>query len=405
MKKILIFTIKETARIRYIFDFIWREFSGIQVEFTSDVEKFKEYAGPKINYSARAFADEIHLNIDELFFSNEISPLVEWHELNEVGKLFYALTRYEEYLPQQKDLHGRVSGKNRVYKTPFVDTWILECQQKLKEKYPDLTFKERTFNLALSCDVDQAWKYKNKGFKRTLLGFIRDCVNMDVREIARGNSVRAGEETDPFDTFDFFKKINEKYKVPVLFFWLMADYGRFDKNININNRAFQRKIKETTDWAGCGIHPSYASNKNKSKIVQEKMRLQTVVNFEIKKSRQHYIMLSLPKTYQNLIEAGISEDYTMAYADETGFRAGTCTPFFWFDLESNTQTNLKVHPFCAMDVSMRNYMELSTEEAKKELNRLKLEIQKVKGEMLVLFHNSNLNDDWNGWDKVLESLF
>ena len=95
----------------------------------------------------------------------------------------------------------------------------------------------------------------------------------------------------------------------------------------------------------------------------------------------------------------------MAYADETGFRAGTCTPFFWYDLSKEEKTELKIHPFCAMDVAMRNYMQLTIEESIKEIQRLKSEIEKVNGQMVVLFHNSNFRENWEGWENVMESLF
>src|SRR5690606_12639845 len=126
-----------------------------------------------------------------------------------------------------------------------------------------------------------------------------------------------------------------------IFFWLMADYGKFDKNNPVNNLEFQKQIQSVSKWAETGIHPSYASNSNPEKLKTEIQRLEKISGQKITKSRQHYIKLNLPETYQNLIEQGIEEDYTMAYADETGFRAGTCTPFFWYDLSREEKTNLK----------------------------------------------------------------
>src|SRR5690606_6388446 len=146
---------------------------------------------------------------------------------------------------------------------------------------------------------------------------------------------------------------------------LMADYAKFDKNNPVTNLFFQEKIREVSKWAEIGIHPSYASNSNPEKLKIEIQRLEKISGKRIRKSRQHYIKLNFPETYQNLIANGIEEDYTMAYADETGFRAGTCTPFFWYDLSKEEKTELKIHPFCAMDVAMRNYMQLTIEESTK----------------------------------------
>lgn len=430
--KVLVYTTTISPRIRYIFDFILNEFSGLSYEFTSDKTDFIQSVLPKINYSTEKFSDEIHLVPDVFMFENQISDKVKPENLNPVGKCFYALSRYEEYLPHEKDRHGRFSGKGKVYKTPFVDQWILEFQQELKHKYPLLEFKKRGFELMITCDVDQAWKYKHKGLKRTLGAFLRDLIRLDFGEFKTRSLVISGKNADAFDRFGFFKsllrqaqddqlrqaqdsnRIQNNYAehhgepveplVRMIFFWLMADYGQFDKNNPVNNIHFQNKIREVSGWAECGIHPSYASNLNPEKLKVEIERLEKIIGKKITKSRHHYLKLNFPETYQNLIANGIKEDYTLAYADETGFRAGTCTPFFWYDLSKEKQTELKIHPFCAMDVAMRNYMKLSIPEATAELQRLKSEIQKVNGQMVVLFHNSNFHGEWEGWDRMLESL-
>jgi len=405
MQKILIYTKKITPRIQYVFDFVLHEFSDLDVELTTDRSFFEASGLPKINYSGERFTDEIHLASDEFMFETGISDKVKFKELSSVGKLFFALSRYEEYQPHEKDHHNRFPGKGKVYKTPFIDEWILQFQKELKQKHPQLEFKKRDFELILTCDVDQAWKYKHKGFKRTLGAYWRDLIKLDFNEFSKRRRIISEDEADPFDTFDYFKLLKEKYDFKMIFFWLMADYGHFDKNNPVGNSNFQNKIREASTWAGCGIHPSYVSNSSKEKLKAEIERLSGILEEPIEKSRQHYIRLSFPGTYQNLINAGIKEDFTMGYPDETGFRAGTCTPFFWYDLQNETRAELKIHPFCAMDATLQSYLKLNTEDAKAELLRLKSQIQKVNGEMMILFHNSNLNEQWRGWDEVLESLF
>lgn len=410
MQKILIYTPKITPRIQYIFDFVWNEFSGIEFELTTNIQFFEASDLPKINYSKEKIQDEIHWFSDEFMFEKNISDKVQFDELNEIGKIFFALSRYEEYLPQKKDIHGRISGKGKVYKTPFVDNWILKFQEELKTKYPELNFKKRTFEMILTCDVDQTWKYKNKGFLRTYGAFFKDLIQLNFKEFSTRKNVILGKEKDEFDTFELYEMLRQaqhdkKENFRMIFFWLMADYAKFDKNNPVTNLFFQEKIREVSKWAEIGIHPSYASNSNPEKLKIEIQRLEKISGKRIRKSRQHYIKLNFPETYQNLIANGIEEDYTMAYADETGFRAGTCTPFFWYDLSKEDKTDLKIHPFCAMDVAMRNYMQLTIEESIKEIQRLKSEIEKVNGQMVVLFHNSNFRENWEGWGKVMESLF
>lgn len=403
MQKLLIYTPKISPRVQYIFDFILTEFSGISFELTTNIQFFQASDSLKISYSPNPISDEIHWVSDDLMFENSISEKVVFDELNPIGKLFFALSRYEEYLPQIKDSHQRILGKTKVYKTPFVDKSILELQQVLLQKNPHLQFKKRNFQTILTCDVDQTWKYKNKGFLRTYGGVFKDFLQLNFEEIKRRNQVLSGKIADPYDQFEYFKSLKEKHSFEMIFFWLLGKRGKFDKNISVKNQAQMRKIKEVSTWAKIGIHPSYASNFSKNQLSQEIKTLENILEQKITKSRQHYIKLDLPKTYQNLIENEIEQDYTMYFADETGFRAGTCTPFYWFDLTENKKTNLQIQPFCAMDVTLRNYMKLNLEEAIQELKRLKTEVKKVKGQFLILFHNSNLADDWAEWKSVLEA--
>lgn len=405
MQKILIYSPEITRRIRYVFDFILNEFSGFETEYTTDKEQLKFSETRYINYSKEKISDEIHFPSDDFMFETEISDTVDFDRLNPVGRIFYALSRYEEYLPNQKDRHDRLSGVGRVYQTPFVDALIIEFQKQLKSVYPDMTFKERKFEIILTSDIDQAWKYRHKGFVRTWGGILSDLFKGNFREISKRRAVIWGGKKDPFDCFDYFKSLKGKYDFQMIFFWLLGDYAKFDKNNSPNNGAFRRKIKEVSEWSDFGIHPSYESTKYKIKLKVEIGRLAGILEKPVHRSRQHYIKLNFPETYRNLIECGITDDHTMAYADVTGFRAGTTASFHWFDLKNDEITKLKIHPFCAMDVSMRNYMKLSAEESIQELARLKSEIKKVNGQMTLLFHNSNLDEGWEGWKEVLESVF
>ncbi|MGB3454211.1 MAG: polysaccharide deacetylase family protein [Moheibacter sp.] len=404
MQKILIYSPEITRRIRYVFDFILNEFSGIETEYTTDKEQLKSSEIPSINYSKEKIGNEIHFPSDDFMFDSEISDAVIFDRLNPVGMIFYALSRYEEYLPNPRDRHERLSGVGRVYRTPFVDVLIIEFQKQLKDAFPDLEFKKRKFEIILTSDVDQAWKYKHKGFVRTCGGLLTDLFKGDFKEISKKRAVIWGGKKDPFDSFDYFKSLKEKYDFQMIFFWLLGDYAKFDKNSSPNNGAFRRKIREVSEWSDFGIHPSYESSKYKIKLKVEIGRLAGILEKPVHRSRQHYIKLNLPETYRNLIENKITDDYTMAYADVTGFRAGTTTAFHWYDLKKEEITKLKIHPFCAMDVSMRNYMKLSAEESIRELARLKSEIKKVDGQMILLFHNSNLDEGWEGWKEVLESV-
>ena len=118
-------------------------------------------------------------------------------------------------------------------------------------------------------------------------------------------------------------------------------------------------IKHLADHAEIGIHPSYASNESFNILEIEKNRLENIIKKEVKLSRQHFLKLDIPKTYRNLLELSITDDYTMGYASHLGFRASICTPFYFYDLELESSTIMKVHPFSVMDATRRGFRKYS----------------------------------------------
>ena len=102
----------------------------------------------------------------------------------------------------------------------------------------------------------------------------------------------------------------------------------------------------------------------------------------------------------------ITDDYSMGYAALPGFRAGICSTYNFYDLDREEETKLRIHPFAVMDGTLKDYMELSPDEAIDHIKVLIDEVKKVHGTFISLWHNETLSDKkrWNGWLRVYESL-
>lgn len=405
--QVIIFTEKITNRITYIFDFILIEFSGIDYKTTTDFDEFSQSILPKINFSNQFLEDEINFNVDDILLETTIRKNVDYSTLNEFGKCFYWLSRYEEYIakPEQFDKHNRFLGSDLDYSKPIVDEICIKIQQKIKTKFPEIYFKQRIFKQINTHDVDYAWRYLNHSPKIKYGSILKKLVKGDFKEILNQIKVLNHQVKDPYDTFDYLKDLAEKHQIETIFFWLLGDYSTFDKNHHWKNKAQKDLINNISTWAKIGIHPSYLTNIEEKKLKTEINRLEKIINQPIKKSRQHFIKLNFPNTYQQLLINEISEDYTMGFPHQLGFRAGTSTPFKWFDLPTNQQKLLTIYPFVAMDVTMKNYLNFSPQQAIDEIKRLKRTIKDVNGTFITLFHQSNLNGDWAEWRKVYESIF
>ena len=93
----------------------------------------------------------------------------------------------------------------------------------------------------------------------------------------------------------------------------------------------------------------------------------------------------------------------MGFADHLGFRAGTSKSFFWYDLENEKHTELRVHPFCVMDVTLKNYQKYQAEHGEFILANLLKETEKVGGTFRIICHNESLSNygEWKDWKEVL----
>ena len=103
---------------------------------------------------------------------------------------------------------------------------------------------------------------------------------------------------------------------------------------------------------------------------------------------------------------GIKEDYSMGYASYPGFRAGTSSPFNFYDLAAEYETDLVIFPFAVMDVTLRQYLSLTPQEALDRIKNILQQVKQVEGTFLSLWHNESLSGQgiWKGWREVFEGM-
>ena len=124
-----------------------------------------------------------------------------------------------------------------------------------------------------------------------------------------------------------------------------------------------------------------------SSNLAEIKRLNLILNQITTRSRQHFLRIMMPIAYRNLLQSNITEDYTMGYASMLGFRAGTCTPYYFFDIEKDERSLLKVYPFCFMDSTVLYYLMKDEKVAMEKITQFIEETNYVGGTFVTLFHN------------------
>jgi len=386
---------------------------------------------PKFIYGEKAFSDDLFFNSSGLLFDRGVDNIeLEPFDHNGINAffpiydkqsalpfdvfsaIFYLVSRYEEYQPFVRDGHGRFTAnlsrsvELNILDKPVVNIWALEIKKIILDKFPKFQFTERKYKFIPSYDIDSAFAYSQKGLVRTTGRYLVDLKDLNWFDFSQRTQVLFGGKHDPFDTFDLQIEYQKKYNLRPIYFILFARYGHFDKNVNIRNKTFRFLIKRLGDYAIIGIHPSYNSVEHPEYLPFEIGKLSEVINQDITRSRQHFLRLVFPDTYRNLIEHDITDDYSMGYAALPGFRAGICSTYSFYDLDTEEETKLRIHPFAVMDGTLNDYMNLTPTDAIEQIRKLILEVKKVNGTFISLWHNESLSDQkrWKGWRKVYEEL-
>lgn len=427
--KILVYTPHINTRVRYTLQLVFCDILGLELELTNNKEEFLKYEQLKLSYSYKKLEneflivpsgllnqtgiEEFEINVNHnqdfpFFFKTNNDDL----EFDLFSASFFLVSRYEEYWPHKRDKHNRfpasesVAFNNGFLGLPLINVWANHLLEKLNSLQNDTISLKREYKVIPTIDVDSAFAFREKGLIRTTGAFARSLLQGNVAELGKRSKAILGIEKDPYDVFDYLIELQAKHNLKLIYFFLVGDYGLNDKNVAHYSRKFQSLIKHVNDYSEVALHPSFASNHEHEKVKLEKERLSKIVHNDINSSRQHFLIIHLPSTYRNLLNAGIEHDYSMGYPDEPGFRASICTPYKFYDLELEQETSLTVHPFCFMEATYKYYKKENFDDLLSKLKALSDEVKKVKGEFCVVWHNDSLSEThgWENWSPLFEQM-
>ena len=393
---------------------------GVELDFTTKVEEFIKHTGPKITYTKQPLQNEFFIRSNELLFEQGINDIqlniADWDgvpsffQAGEKSILpfdmfaasFFMLSRYEEYLPHVKDIHGRFSPKDSVafqngfLQKPVVDIWAFKLLDALKERFPELEHKDKTYDFISVLDVATSHCYANRGVVRGLVGLLLDVGTLKFKRVVERIAVGINRQKDPYDNYAEIIALHKKYKVKCNFFFQFADYSKYDKNVSTNSIRFKSLIKYVADYVPVSLAASYSSFSNLELLKKEKANLEVVINRPVNNSKMRYNRVDVPQTYRNLIAAEFTDDYTMGYTFELGFRAGTCTTFQFYDIPLEVKQPIKVHPFAVHDISLSKIKK--DQDLLRQVQQITNEVQKVNGTLITMFSNEVLGNkedrDW-----------
>jgi hypothetical protein len=324
--------------------------------------------------------------------------------------VFYFISRAEEWQAFQPDIHARFEAdqsllfKHGMHLTPLVDQWIVYFRRRINSAQKH-QFSKNPFRVISTIDVDNLYAYRHKGIIRTLGGAVRDLVRFDIFSFKTRIRVLSGRQKDPFDVYEEVACLCNSLKIPLVFFFLYRTGTRHDRTVDSRTGAFKGVFSVLrSKGAFIGVHPSYQSSLDEHQLAVEISSIRKDAG-NVTFSRQNYLRFDIRKTPGQLLKNGITADFTMGFASQTGFRAGTSFPFYYFDFQANNATSLLFVPFCAMDGAFTVYGKSDAANALQKLLDLSETIRETGGFFITVFHERTFFDHlYSGFATLYKKL-
>lgn len=325
---------------------------------------------------------------------------------------FFMLTRWEEYVNKERDVHGRfLSSSSLAYKQKFLHRPVVnEYVDFLWNMLLYLGFKnrrkKRNFNLYLTHDVDDIKRYYRFKtvcheslkyiIKQKLL--IKGLLNILIFLLIKSKIIK-----DPYDTFADLLDIAEKNGLKSYFFFMAKGTTTFENRYNLNDKQVKniiKKIKEKGHFIG--IHPSYNAYNNFEQFKKEKNELENSIHQNVLFGRDHYLRFEIPTTWQIWEDNNMLWDSTLCYADRPGFRCGVCYEFSVFNVVTMKKLKLKEKPLIVMDGNFITYHpDITPAMMENRIICLMDKVKKYNGEFILLWHNSSFNlNPWKNYQYI-----
>ena len=318
--------------------------------------------------------------------------------------------------PSSFDRHGRFVGKSSLsaragfLDVPLVDRYGVLLRSWLRAAAVHVAEPSPAFSAVnLTTDLDAPF------FSRSLRSLCRELLYASPLRHGKGyplhalRSLMGKTSDDPFFTLPLLtslrgrlqQSLHDECMVRQWLFVRSLIPGTTDSPFDSPRYSLQDRDLQfilhycRSNGINVGLHVSYSAADNPSPIAQESIRLQQAVHDPVCHTRFHYLRFpSRPSAdiAQCLVRAGITDDWSPAYADKAGFRLGTSRPVRYIDPLTGTLLPLTLHPLTIMDCTLSDpaYMHLSEEEAVELVIRLARQVRTHRGEFNLLFHNHTL---------------
>lgn len=178
-------------------------------------------------------------------------------------------------------------------------------------------------------------------------------------------------------------------------YFFMANRGPMDSDYSVSSEQVKKMIAEVKKVGHrIGIHPGYDTYNNPENFAKQKAALEAALGETVHSSRQHFLKFHIRHTTSLLRQLSVEKDYSLGFAEQSGFRNSFCAPFYLYDFNENSSSDILETPLYFMDSTLIKYNKgLNKQES---LDLLMQNLSALKEEFYVnvsvLFHNTVFTD-------------
>lgn len=373
---------------------------------------------PLSYWESKELSDHIRLTeslIPVIYGDNVPKALVDARKIrlpiDIFGSAFFMLSRYEEYVLNNRDKHNRFPAsaslalRSNFLSRPIVDEYVEILWATFQKLWPQMIRREIKRKINVTCDVDNPYQI-DFSYRAILRGIGNNIFKQRDLNIAFKNfKKRLGARNDNFSQDPFLKNIdwimdvNELENNKVSFYFITQNTDPiYDGRYSMDEPVIRRLLKKINERGHeIGLHPSYNSYNDSERILLESNILREVlkqenIDYLQLGGRQHFLRWDTRFTAINWEKAGLQYDSTLCFAEHPGFRCGTSREYTMYDVINRRSLNLKQRPLILMECSVisERYQNLGyTDMALGTMLQLKDRALSIGGEFTMLWHNDH----------------
>jgi hypothetical protein len=413
-----------SPRSTYVIRHVFERMLGIPVQWAQGLEEFRNATGARLSYSVDPIDGAFHMpwtaaidalpKDDPVVVERDGLPALfpTEHGQDLFAGIFFLLSLTDEVRCTERDAHGRVpssalfSVRKDLADRPWVDEVVVRLGVELEHRWPGEVEARLRYANVVTVDMDNILRYAGRPVHRALGASFKDLLKGSFSAVVERWIVRAGRAPDPYAKAIELIEAHRDDRQRAILFFLMRGEGTFDHASDPLHPATKALIQRAARTCEIGVHPSYDTAVDSDLAAKERIELQQVIGKGVRISRQHFLRWRIPETLRSQCGFNHPEDHTLGFSDRPGFRASTCTPFPWYDLEREEETKLMLWPFAVMDSALIERMAMGPEEVVRTMNAMSDAVRAVSGTFVSVWHDRYLSGhrEFAPWPAVFEQV-